>query len=404
MTILWVIDFEYSTRLHHGATMRFVNYSRELRALGHQVYFAVLVEEEDPEPSRAWFRELIADGVTADVFELRYSPSKFARSLAARLIQPALGGLVLRTPRKTVVDAVQVIIDRQRVDVVITSKRKLFFLAPALAKAPHKILDFADSDVLYFSREARELLRERRWTKALRSVLRLVRATVEERYYVRESSTAIFVSPVDKLALDRISGLPERTHVLLNGVTLPPVPDVPKIPNRLIFSGNMNFPPNHSAALWMIRSILPLVHRELPGVQLVLAGANPPSELRALESETIRVTGFVDDMNREIACSALYVAPLISGGGFKNKVVEALANRTYVVATPMAVEFLAPEACAHLTIASSPEDIAGHIVRLLRDPAACREQLDFLYRYVCANFTWAGQTGELIKVIEQTAQ
>ena len=122
-----------------------------------------------------------------------------------------------------------------------------------------------------------------------------------------------------------------------------------------------------------------------------------------MESEAIHVTGFVNDMNREIACSALYVAPLIIGGGFKNKVIEALANRTYLVATPIAVEFLAPEVRERVAIASSPQDMAGYIVRFLRDPAACQEQLDFLYNYVCTNFTWAGQTTELLKIIAGSA-
>jgi len=109
---------------------------------------------------------------------------------------------------------------------------------------------------------------------------------------------------------------------------------------RLIFSGNMNFPPNYQAAIWFIDNVFPLVRKAHPEAHLVVAGANPVPELLQPAGDYIRVTGYVAGMNDEIAASSLYVAPLITGGGFKNKVIEALGNRTYVAATPMALEFL----------------------------------------------------------------
>jgi glycosyltransferase involved in cell wall biosynthesis len=401
MTLLWAIEFEYSNRLHHGALMRFVNYSRELRGMGHRVFFAVLLEEKDPGPSRAWFEELIENGTISGYFELQYQPPESARRRAARLIHPALGNRVLGPHRRGVVDAVATILRENKVDAMITSKRNLFFLADALTDARFKILDFGDSEALYLSRDAKSLFRERRWGQLARKMLSLVRSAIEERYYARRSSAVIVVSPVDKMAVDRISGI--KSRVLLNGVALPAGASVAKIPNRLIFSGNMNFPPNQGAALWFIENVLPRVRKEVPGAHLVIAGANPPADLRALEGEAIHITGFVDDMNREIALSALYVAPLISGGGFKNKVVEALANRTYVVATPMAVEFLDAQARERVAVTTSPEEMAELIIGILRDPARCEEQLAFLYDYVRANFTWAGQAKELLKTIAGAA-
>ena len=370
--------------------MRFISYSKELRALGHRVFFAVLLEEADPGPSRLWLQELVQSGVISGFFELEYAPTQRALSLAAWLFHPALSNPILRRFRKPVVDAMDTILRDQNVDAVITTKRKLFFLGDALADARYKILDFGDCEALYLARDIKSLFRERRWVEVLRGMAPLFRSAISERYYAHQCSAAMVVSPVDKKALDRVSSLPAKSHVLLNGVIIPPHAAVPKIGNRLIFSGNMNFPPNQSAALWFIEKVLPLVREQLPDTQLVLAGANPSPELLALESETIHVTGFVEDMNREIACSAVYVAPLISGGGFKNKVVE----------TPMAVEFLEPEARERVAVADSPAEMAAHIVGVLRDPAAFQDRLEFLYNYVSTNLSWAGQTAVLLKIIE----
>ena len=47
----------------------------------------------------------------------------------------------------------------------------------------------------------------------------------------------------------------------------------------LIFTGNMGYPPNVNAAVFLAKEILPLIHKELPEVRLILAGASPHAML-----------------------------------------------------------------------------------------------------------------------------
>lgn len=70
--------------------------------------------------------------------------------------------------------------------------------------------------------------------------------------------------------------------------------------------------------------VFPGLLEQLPDAQLVIAGANPPAFLKARASPNIAITLYAEDLNREIARSALYVAPLTTGSGFKNKIVECL--------------------------------------------------------------------------------
>src|SRR6185437_334898 len=65
--------------------------------------------------------------------------------------------------------------------------------------------------------------------------------------------------------------------------------------------------------LTMINKVFPFVLKRHPDATLVVAGMNPPQELRNRASEHVRVTGFVEDMGAEIACSSLYVSPMVSG-------------------------------------------------------------------------------------------
>lgn len=231
---------------------------------------------------------------------------------------------------------------------------------------------------------------------------RIVQLSLHDGYYARQSTANLLVSPIDQRAMSRISGTAAKNFTILNGVALPRKPVRPaKLRNRLIFTGNMNFPPNCNAALWFLDNVFPLVRVEVPDAGLVLAGANPPQVLQRRASPNVMVTGYVKDLSQEIAQSSLYVAPLKSGSGFKNKIVEAVVNRTYPVATSVAVEFLDPYTRSLIAVADSPQEMAETIVRLLRDPAACEVRLEKLYEHVSANFSWAKRTEELLEMVEQ---
>ena len=160
----------------------------------------------------------------------------------------------------------------------------------------------------------------------------------------------------------------------------------------------MDFEPNYMAALWFIDNVLPLLLKERNDLKLVVAGANPVAELKAKASEYVEVTGYVEDMGEEIARSAVYVAPLVSGGGFKNKVIEAIASGTFVIATSMAAEFLSPNLQQHLLVSETPEEMAKQIISYLDDPEKFEPQLKTLQRIIGSEFTWEKRASELVEI------
>lgn len=105
----------------------------------------------------------------------------------------------------------------------------------------------------------------------------------------------------------------------------------------LLFVGGFSHPPNTDAVIWFAEKILPLVLKQVPETEFIVAGANPPREILALAKSTsnIRVTGRVS----EETLAALYeqvrvtVAPLRFGAGVKGKVVESLMKGVPMVTT-----------------------------------------------------------------------
>lgn len=112
--------------------------------------------------------------------------------------------------------------------------------------------------------------------------------------------------------------------------------------NRIIFVAGFGHPPNSDAAKWFVKDILPLIQASLGNVELLLIGSNPSSEVKALASEHVIVTGYVtDEQLLEYYLSArVAVVPLRYGAGIKNKVIEAMAYGTPLVTTPVGAQGL----------------------------------------------------------------
>ena len=71
-----------------------------------------------------------------------------------------------------------------------------------------------------------------------------------------------------------------------------------KDPNRLIFTGTMDFSPNYDGALWFIKYVMPLLIRKRNNIRLVIAGQLPIPSLLESASENVEVLGFVPDFAR----------------------------------------------------------------------------------------------------------
>lgn len=404
LRFLWLIELDHHSRMRHGGNLRWFNLSRELLRRGHQVSFAINRHPPDELAGRRrYLDELRQERMISGFAELDYAvPSALGRAVNV-LTHPGLIQRCLRRRRMPVVEALRSFLREHEIDVCLVSDRALLFTVPALMRELPVVIDWVDSFVLHGVRSP-FLRNPRRPIALLRNARDLMAHLAQERYYTRRSSRSLVVSPVDKRCLDAIAGVPEKTRVLLNGVDVPAAPTgVAKEPGRLIFTGNMNFPPNYEAAIWFIDKVLPLISRRRPDVRFIVAGRNPTPELLGRAGERVSVLGAVEDMRVEIARSALYVAPLVSGGGFKNKVLEAIASGTYLTATSMAVEFLPAAIREKLLLAETAEDFAGHVLRVLEDPARYDALLPTLQQMLRDEFTWSGRAGELLDIVSGLA-
>ena len=162
----------------------------------------------------------------------------------------------------------------------------------------------------------------------------------------------------------------------------------------LLFSGNMNYPPNVDAAKQLVNNVLP--HVKTPGVRIVIAGTNPAPEIRTLASENVHITGWLEDIRDAYAEATLFVAPLRIGTGQQNKILEAMAMALPCITTQhVASGFPMMETAAPLQIANSPEGIARHIDRLLSDSNESKTIGSLSRRWVEKHCDWSASTKKL---------
>lgn len=205
---------------------------------------------------------------------------------------------------------------------------------------------------LYSLEAARFRRHDRRWGRRYRSLVAVSRSDGDElRRELPGQAVEVIPNGVDTAAFE--PGEPGA--------------DAASAPT-LLFTGTINHPPNAEGIRWFVRRAWPGVLERVPEARLVVAGRHPPRAVRELAADPrIEVTGAVPDMAPYFRSAAAVVVPLLSGGGTRIKVLEALAAGKPVVSTAIGAEGLELEPGRHVLIADDPDSFAAAASRLLTD-------------------------------------
>jgi polysaccharide biosynthesis protein PslH len=256
--------------------------------------------------------------------------------------------------------AIRSIVASERFDVAHVRLLPMAAYAPDLGALP-RLLELVDSETLGAARAT---------SGSVRANLRRRAARIVEGRAIRSFPILTVVAEADAAALRQLSPR-QRVEVIPNGVDadrFQPMPEADVAADTVAFVGAMSFPPNVAAVRWFASRVLPLIHAARPDVRFVVAGRDPaPSVLALAANSAITVTGAVADVRPYLARAAVVLAPMVSGSGIKNKVLEALAMGRPVVATPLGAEGVAAETGRDLLIADGPEAFAKAVIRLLAD-------------------------------------
>lgn len=315
----------------------------------HDVHLLAVSDGTEEPAQRAW-----AGSYCRTVEVLRPRPARPLRDRLSRLVRPV---------RPELVRAVREAARRWRPDLVqlegpaLAPLARVMRLGAPVVLSGHDALSLRYEDFGRFARSGRARLAWRFRTAAARRF---------ERRWYRWIDHVIITSPADRDALARWMPA-ERVTVVSNGVDLDhwayrPAPD----PDRIVFTGNMSWPPNEDAARHFALDVYPRIRARRPSAEFWVVGATPSLAVRALGGLAgVHVTGTVPDLREFVWRAAVYVSPLRFGAGVKNKILEAMALGAPIVATPRSLTGTPLVPGRHLLLADGPDAIAEAVLTLL---------------------------------------
>ncbi|MBI4167037.1 MAG: glycosyltransferase [Acidobacteria bacterium] len=140
--------------------------------------------------------------------------------------------------------------------------------------------------------------------------------------------------------------------------------------HSLIFAGSLRWYPNISAVSYLVREIWPLIKHQEPAARLYVAGQFPSEKMVGWLKghRDIEVVASPEDIRPWVARAAVFVCPVLDGGGTRIKILDAMAMGKAVVSTSIGCEGLAVKHGENILIGDSPAEFADEVVRTLRSP------------------------------------
>ena len=348
--------------------------------LDHEVILLAPVLPGQEETTRASMAELF-DRVHL-VPRSRRLPSLvgWLEPLAARAHLP-LRGRIDAVAARRMSREIRRILATEEIDVVHVRQLPMAGYAGDLGATPC-LIELIDAETLAAARDTA--------TTARAAIRRRVAQAIERRA-IRPYPIATVVAEADAAAL-RALGPGPRIEVVPNGVDADwfrPQTDVAVVPGSVVFVGAMSFPPNVAAMRWFVGEVLPRLRTLRPDVALTIVGRDPTPAVLALgDVPSVTVTGAVDDVRPWLARAAVVVAPMVSGSGIKNKLLEAMAMGRPVVATSLAAEGVAAVPDRDLVVADGPAALADAVAAVLDDTARAEAIAEAGRSLVETHYTW----------------
>jgi glycosyltransferase involved in cell wall biosynthesis len=221
---------------------------------------------------------------------------------------------------------------------------------------------------------------------------------------MRRAFATIVVNEKERAALLALA--PDAPVLVIeNGVdlaTFAPSGTVERTPT-VVFCGVMNYQPNVQAAVWLARTVWPVVRRARPDARLMLVGASPAPEVAALADQAagVTVTGTVADVKPYLWSATLAAAPLQVARGIQNKVLEAVASGLPCVVTPQVAEGLPAEVTPACLVGESSDTFAAAVLDLLGRSAEQRSRM--VATADLSMLAWSARLKALLPLLEQAA-
>jgi glycosyltransferase involved in cell wall biosynthesis len=223
----------------------------------------------------------------------------------------------------------------------------------------------------------------------------------------RAADCVLSLTPEDRDALINLApDIEEKVAVVPHGVDTefyrPPSQKSDDTKN-ILFLGNFRHQPNVDAVRNFMAHCWTDISKKVPDAKFYAIGFDPSPELLDLRSDriTVREGGAHSDVRNIYWGSDVFVAPIELGGGFRGKLLEALACGLPIVSTSLAAFGIGPVNGTEMFVTDDYTQFTEDIVKLLED-TKLRKAISANARSLGERFDHKNAAKKLQEVILQT--
>jgi glycosyltransferase involved in cell wall biosynthesis len=214
----------------------------------------------------------------------------------------------------------------------------------------------------------------------------------------------IAVSDLDKNLFQELC--PEgKFTVIENGVDIAFFKPINKdvLKNKLVWVGGFEHYSNKQGMYYFMDNIYPTIKKLIPEIELDVIGGGVTEKLMnmANNDKSINLLGFVDNTLPYIHRAAVFIVPILSGGGTRLKVIEAMSAGKAIVSTRVGCEGIAGKDGKHFIIADSPTDFANAVLKIVLDDNLRNQLGDCARELVKTKYDWHIIIDKLCKIYQE---
>ncbi len=223
-----------------------------------------------------------------------------------------------------------------------------------------------------------------------------------EKYYWRKANKVFAVSEEDRLIMkNELRDV--NVGIIPNGVDVRYFEEKKvkrSMPQRVLYHGDYKWMQNVEAVNILIKEVWPLIKSKTKSVKLWITGRSIPKDIIELakKDKDIILSESPKDNRDVFKTASVTVTPIMSPGGTRLKVLEAMASDLPVVSTPVGVAGLNIKKGVHALVSSDVRELADMAAKVLKDDKLSARLASEGKKFVANNFDWQAIVADLDKV------
>jgi len=233
-----------------------------------------------------------------------------------------------------------------------------------------------------------------------------------ERHFWRSASQVVAVSEADKQEMLEVE--PHlNVEIVPNGVNFKLFKKKTNWDEKekiVYFLSNFKWLQNVEAALVLIKDVFPLVREHVPQAKLLVMGQHITKEIeRAAQNQPGIIIKSIPEgdtaaLVKAYHDSTVFASPIKGPGGTRLKNLAAMASCLPIVSTKVGVEGLNVRPGEHVLVGETPQELAGHMIKLIKSPSLARKLAMNARNLAEKQFDYAMITKKLEAVYNQVSR